>query len=90
MRRWSAQHFRATLQGYFLPASTLGMVGYWFAGLWVPDVTRLYLWSLPAIALAVVLGRWINQRMSGETFLRYVYAGLLVTGTVLLVQAGRG
>jgi uncharacterized membrane protein YfcA len=66
------------------------MVGYWFAGLWVPDVTRLYLWSLPAIALAVVLGRWINQRMSGETFLRYVYAGLLVTGTVLLVQAGRG
>src|SRR3954452_19348094 len=90
MRRWSAQHFRATLQGYFLPASTFGMAGYWFAGLWVPEVTRLYLCSLPAIAVAVVLGRWINQRMSGEAFLRYVYAGLLVTGTVLLVQAGRG
>jgi uncharacterized membrane protein YfcA len=89
MRRWSAQHFRATLQGYFLPASTLGMAGYWFAGLWVAEVTRLYLWSLPAIAVAIVLGRLINQRMSGETFLRYVYAGLLVTGTVLLVQAGR-
>src|SRR6185437_11341572 len=36
MRRWSAQQFRATLQGYFLPASILGMVGYYFAGLWVP------------------------------------------------------
>ena len=28
MRRWSAQHFRATLQGYFLPASIVGMAGY--------------------------------------------------------------
>ena len=32
MRRWSAQHFRATLQGYFLPASIIGMGGYWLAG----------------------------------------------------------
>jgi uncharacterized membrane protein YfcA len=87
MRRWSAQHFRATLQGYFLPASTLGMVGYWLAGLWVWEVTRLYLWSLPVVAVAIVLGRMINQRMSGETFLKYVYVGLLVTGTMLLVQA---
>ncbi len=29
MRRWSPQHFRATLQGYFLPASVIGMAGYW-------------------------------------------------------------
>ena len=34
MRRWSAQQFRATLQGYFLPASILGMIGYWLKGLW--------------------------------------------------------
>jgi len=31
MRRWSPQHFRATLQGYFLPASVIAMAGYWFA-----------------------------------------------------------
>ena len=37
MRRWSAQHFRATLQGYFLPASIIGMSGYWLAGLWTPS-----------------------------------------------------
>jgi hypothetical protein len=33
MRRWSPQHFRATLQGYFLPASIIGMSGYRLAGL---------------------------------------------------------
>jgi uncharacterized membrane protein YfcA len=36
LRRWSAEHFRATLQGYFLPASLVVMAGYWLAGLWVP------------------------------------------------------
>jgi uncharacterized membrane protein YfcA len=89
MRRWSAQHFRATLQGYFLPASTLGMVGYWFAGLWVWEVTRLYLMSLPVILIAIVVGRAVNRRMSGDAFLKYVYAGLAAIGTVLLAQAAR-
>lgn len=53
MRRWSAQHFRATLQGYFLPASILGMAGYWFTGLWVPAVTHFYLLSLIVLLPAV-------------------------------------
>jgi uncharacterized membrane protein YfcA len=47
MRRWSAQHFRATLQGYFLPASLIGLAGYLMMGLWVPAVTHYYLISLP-------------------------------------------
>jgi uncharacterized membrane protein YfcA len=47
LRRWSPEQFRATLQGYFLPASLVGMVGYWLAGLWVPAVTGYFLISLP-------------------------------------------
>src|SRR5437764_4474082 len=47
LRRWSPERFRATLQGYFLPASLVGMAGYWAAGLWVPAVTRSDLTSLP-------------------------------------------
>lgn len=90
MRRWSAQHFRATLQGYFLPASILGMIGYWVAGLWVPAVTHYYVISLPGIVPAVYLGRVINHRMDGEAFLKYVYTGLAGIGAVLLLQAIRG
>ena len=33
LRRWSPQHFRATLQGYFLPASLVGLAGYVVLGL---------------------------------------------------------
>ncbi len=36
LRRWAPANFRATLQGYFLPASLAGMAGYWAAGLWTP------------------------------------------------------
>lgn len=43
LRKWSAQHFRATLQAYFLPASLIGVAGYWLTGLWTPTVTRYYL-----------------------------------------------
>lgn len=89
LRRWSPEHFRATLQGYFLPASLVIMGGYWLAGLWVPLVTRYFLLSLPLALAAIFLGRIINQRMEGPTFLRYVHTGLIVVGLTLLLQALR-
>jgi len=89
MRRWSAQHFRATLQGYFLPASLIGMSGYWLAGLWVPAVTHYYLLSLPVLLPAIWLGRVVNHRLHGEAFLRYIYVGLAGIGAVLLAQSLR-
>jgi uncharacterized protein len=87
MRRWSAQHFRATLQGYFLPASIVGMAGYWLAGLWVWNVTYYFLISLPIVLIAVFLGRIMNRRLHNDAFQRYIYLGLIAIGAILLVQA---
>ena len=89
MRRWSPQHFRATLQGYFLPASMVAMAGYWFAGVWTPVVTHDYLLSLLVVLPGIFLGRAINQRLRGDRFLTYVHAGLVCVGAVLLIQALR-
>ena len=89
LRRWPPAHFRATLQGYFLPASLLGMAGYWLAGLWVPAVTRYYLLSLPLAVAAVFLGRVVNRRLDGRRFLRYVHSGLVGVGTALVIQSLR-
>jgi uncharacterized protein len=89
MRRWSPQHFRATLQGYFLPASVIAMAGYWFAGLWTPAVTHFYLISVPAALPAIFLGRMVNRRLQGDAFLKYVYCGLVGVGLILLMQAIR-
>ncbi|MEO8052599.1 MAG: sulfite exporter TauE/SafE family protein [Acidobacteriota bacterium] len=89
MRRWSPQHFRATLQGYFLPASVVAMAGYWLKGLWVPTVTHYFLISLAVVLPAIFIGRVINHRLRGDAFLKYVHAGLVCVGAVLLIQAIR-
>lgn len=89
LRRWSPQHFRATLQGYFLPASLMVVVGYWITGLMTPAVTRYYLLSLPGILVAIFVGRAINHRMDARRFLTWLHVGLAVIGVVLLVQGIR-
>lgn len=90
LRGRSPRHFRATLQGYFLPASLMVMGGYWLAGLWTRTVTRYYLLALPVVVIAILAGRWLNRRMHGPRFLLYLHAGLVVIGAVLLLQALRG
>ena len=87
LRGWSPQHFRATLQGYFLPASLAGLCGYWLAGLWTPAVSRFYLLSLPLVILATFLGRMLNARIDARRFLLYVHCGLIGIGVILLAQS---
>lgn len=89
MRRWSPQHFRATLQAYFLPASALGLIGFWSTGLLTRTVMSDYLLCLPATIPAILVGRAINRRLSPAAYLRYVYAGLALIGAVLIVEALR-
>ncbi len=87
LRRWSAERFRATLQGYFLPASLVVMSGYWLAGLWVPAVTHYYLLSLPLALAAILLGRMINRRLDSRRFVLLIHLGLIVVGLTLLIQS---
>ncbi|HEX4517151.1 MAG TPA: sulfite exporter TauE/SafE family protein [Polyangiaceae bacterium] len=89
MRRWSPQHFRATLQGYFLPASAIGVLGYRVSGLWTAEVTRYFFVAIFAAIPAIFVGRWLNHRLRGDAFLKYVHAGVVAIGIVLLVQALR-
>jgi uncharacterized membrane protein YfcA len=87
LRGWSPEHFRATLQGYFLLASIAGFCGYWVAGLWVPSVSHYYLVSLPVIVGAVVLGRAFGQQVHRRIFIMLVHIALIAIGVMLLVQS---
>ena len=84
-RRWSAQHFRATLQGYFLIASIVGLAGFWFSGLLVPVLFHYFLLSIPVMLPAVFIGRFINHRLPVAGFFKYVYLFLLGIGVFLVV-----
>jgi uncharacterized membrane protein YfcA len=85
MRKWNAGVFRAPLQGYFLPASTIGILGYVFKGLINTDVVKYFLLSLPAVFPAIFLGRFFNNRLKDQSFFKYVYVGLLFIGVFLIV-----
>jgi uncharacterized membrane protein YfcA len=90
LRRWTPEQFRATLQGYFVPASAAGMLGYWIAGKWTLAVTEYYVVSLPVVALAIALGAWIQRRLKSHHFVTVVHVGLIVIGAALLAQAALG
>jgi hypothetical protein len=60
---------------------------YALTGFWTKAVTHDYLRALPAVFAAVILGRAVNQRLSGDSFLRYVHIGLIATAVMLLVQS---
>jgi hypothetical protein len=87
LRRWSPEHFRATLQGYFLPASIVGMAGYGVAGLWTSSVNRYFLLSFPAVIVATALGRAINRRVDSRRFFIVVHVGLIAIGLGLLLMS---
>lgn len=86
LRRWSPDHFRATLQAYFFPASLIGMAGFWWTGLWTAEVNGLFQRALPAVILATLAGRRLGKRIDPVRFKRYVHLGLAAIGAILLAQ----
>lgn len=86
LRRWSPQHLRATFQGYFFPVSLAVLIAYAAMGLWAAPVTRYFIFSLPGMFIAIVIGRHLNRRLRGELFYRCVYLGLIFTGGMLILQ----
>jgi uncharacterized membrane protein YfcA len=84
LRHWDAQYFRATLQAYFFPAGLLSMIGYISKGLIDQNVVLHFTYSIPAIIPAIFLGRYLNKKIKGDAFYRYVYIGLILIGSVLI------
>lgn len=90
MRGWSPEVFRGTLQAFFLVSGTLVVAGQAIGGLWSQDLVLLALVSLPAVGLAVLLGRALHTRMPAHRFHRYVHLLVLVLGLVLVVKVLAG
>jgi uncharacterized membrane protein YfcA len=87
MRRWEPANFRATLQGYFVPTSSMILIGHGLAGLWTPTVFRLYLLALPVLFLAIFLGTKVNRALPPEKFDTALNCGLVVMGISLIINS---
>ena len=87
LQNWSAKHFRATLQAYFLPASLIGAIGYYSKGLITTEVNQYFLYSLTTTVPAIFLGRYLNHKIKGNSFYKYAYWFLIVIGLILIFNS---
>lgn len=86
LKQWSAKHFRATLQAYFLPVSLISVIGYYAKGLITTEVNTYFAISLTTTIPAVFLGRYLNHQLKNGSFFKYVYIGLVIIGVILMVS----
>lgn len=86
LRQWSAKHFRATLQAYFLPVSLVSVLGYYAKGFITTEVSTYFVISLLTAVPAIFLGRYLNHRLKSGSFYKYVYSGLVVVGIILILS----
>jgi uncharacterized membrane protein YfcA len=86
LRRWDSDKFRATLQGYFLPTGAAILISHGIAGMWTPQVIHLYLYSIPVIVGAVLIGGKVNQLIPQGKFDKIIYGFLVVIGILLIIR----
>lgn len=86
-RGWQPQTFRSTMQAYFLVAGTLIVAGQGMSHMWTLKMARLYLFSLPAIAAAVLVGTTLHKYLPAAKFHRYVVLLTTALGSLLLVKS---
>ena len=84
LRRWDPEKFRATLQGYFLPTGFAILITHGLAGMWTSQVVHYYLYSLPIIIGAVLVGEKVNQIIPQGKFDKVIYGFLVLVGVLLI------
>ncbi len=86
LRRWDPEKFRATLQGYFLPTGLAILISHGLAGMWTQQVVNLYLYSIPVIITAVLVGGKVNKFIPQGKFDKIIYGFLVVVGVLLIIR----
>ncbi|MBN1178553.1 MAG: sulfite exporter TauE/SafE family protein [Anaerolineae bacterium] len=84
LRHWPTDKFRATLQGYFFPIGLLILAGHALAGLWTVDVLRYYLFSLPFVFLAHLVGSKVTHMMPTRRFELSVNILLIIVSVMMV------
>jgi uncharacterized membrane protein YfcA len=87
LRRWQPATFRATLQSYCLIGGAWIVTMHGVAGLLTLDVLRRFLWCVPSVLLASLVGPRLTRRLPVERFVKIVHVVLLALGCYLLISS---
>lgn len=87
LRRWDPARFRGTMQAHFLVSGALIVGSQALAGFWDGRLWLLYLFALPAIVVATVLGSLLHRHIPAARFTNFVFGLVIALGVVLVVRA---
>ncbi len=87
LRGWYPNKFRSTMQAYFFISGTLIVAGQGIDGIWNINMFTLYLFSMPAMIAAIIVGTILHQKIPIAKFQRYVFLLIATLGVVLFVKS---
>ena len=73
LKGWTPEQFRAILQGIFLPTNLFIIASHGIAGLWTPIVFNYFIYSLPVLTIAYLVGRKLHKMIPADKFTKIVY-----------------
>jgi uncharacterized protein len=83
-RRWSPAEFKSNLQGFFLVNSLTVIIGHLLSRNFTEPVWGSFLIALPALALGLVAGFWLDRFINPIVFRRLVLVMLVLLGLRLI------
>lgn len=83
-RRWSPTVFKSNMQGYFLVISLVVVASHALNGNFTPPVWRMFIWTLPFIAVGLIAGLSLDRWLNPLLFRRVVLVLLVVMGLRLI------
>lgn len=72
MRNWAPNAFKDNLQAHFLISSSLIIFSHFLSGFWSRELGIYYLFALPVIVLAILIGNFLYSKIDTERFRKYV------------------
>lgn len=79
-RGWPPAEFKANLTGYFIINSVFIVANHAWSGNFQPEVLWAFAVSLPAIALGMLAGFWLDRWINPAVFRKVVLVLLLIMG----------
>ncbi len=84
-RRWERETFKSNLQGFFFVSSIFVVVVHALNHNLTMTVWELYLWSVPAMFLGILLGTYLDRFINPFLYRRIVLGLLVVLGLRLIL-----
>lgn len=83
-QNWSPKEFKGNLQGFFLVNSFVVVVGHALSHNITPAILQTFAFSVPALAVGIVAGLWLDRFIDPLRFRQIVQALLIVLGLRLI------